>query len=43
MPVCLNKNCLRRVLSIWLNGDTNGDGVVNFADINPFIALLSGT
>ncbi len=26
----------------WLNGDIDGDGAVNFGDINPFVALLSG-
>jgi hypothetical protein len=25
-----------------LNGDIDGDGVVGFGDINPFVALLSG-
>jgi hypothetical protein len=25
-----------------LNGDCNGDGVVNFDDIDTFVALLSG-
>jgi hypothetical protein len=24
------------------NGDVNADGQVNFRDINPFVALLSG-
>jgi len=26
----------------WLNADANGDGTVNFDDINAFVALLSG-
>ena len=26
----------------WLNADANGDGAVNFADIDPFVALLGG-
>jgi hypothetical protein len=25
-----------------LNADINADGTVNFGDINPFVALLSG-
>ena len=26
----------------WLNADCNGDGLVNFDDINAFVGLLSG-
>jgi hypothetical protein len=27
---------------LWVNADCNGDDAVNFADINPFLALLGG-
>ena len=41
-PIFMADNMNVTPMIVLLRGDLNCDGVVNFGDINPFVALLSG-